>query len=99
MYTGGLEDKELLPVMFFVYGGGYEYGTQLKMDQARLGEVADIVLVAVNYRVGPLGMDISQFQFHAPMVMYFFLYIGYMCLDSEYSGGTMGMMHMVLGLE
>ena len=36
--------------MFFVYGGGYEYGTQLKMDQARLGDVADIVLVAVNYR-------------------------------------------------
>ena len=41
--------------MFFVYGGGYHSGTMLKMDQARLGEVADVVLVTVNYRVGPLG--------------------------------------------
>lgn len=55
---GGLEDlpkDQKLPVMFFVYGGGYHGGTMLKMDQARLGEVADFVLVTVNYRVGPLG--------------------------------------------
>ena len=33
----------------------------LKMDQARLGEVADIVLVTVNYRVGPLGLLVFYF--------------------------------------
>ena len=57
--AGGLEDlpaEEKLPVMFFVYGGGYTGGTMLKMDQARLGDVADFILVTVNYRLGPLGL-------------------------------------------
>lgn len=57
--AGGLEDllaEERLPVMFFVYGGGYTGGTMLKMDQARLGDVADFILVTVNYRLGPLGL-------------------------------------------
>lgn len=44
-----------LPVMVFVYGGGYKAGTQLKMGYERLGDVNDVVLVAINYRVGPLG--------------------------------------------
>lgn len=30
---------ELLPVMFFVHGGGFTSGFQLQMDAARLGEV------------------------------------------------------------
>ena len=41
--------------MVFVYGGGYKAGTQLKMGYERLGDVNDVVLVAINYRVGPLG--------------------------------------------
>lgn len=53
-----LSELPQLPVMFFVYGGGYHGGTMLKMDQARLGDAADVVLVTVNYRVGPLGMKL-----------------------------------------
>ena len=30
-------------------------GTQLLMGPERLGDVADVVVVAINYRVGPLG--------------------------------------------
>ena len=37
-------------------------GTQIKMGPERLGDVADIVLVAINYRVGPLGNKIFQIQ-------------------------------------
>jgi carboxylesterase type B len=48
-------DTELLPVMFFIHGGAFYAGTQIKMGPERLGDVADIVLVAINYRVGPLG--------------------------------------------
>ena len=44
-----------LPVMFFVYGGGFSAGTQLQMDAARLGEVADVIVVSISYRLGPLG--------------------------------------------
>ncbi len=41
--------------MFFVHGGGFSAGTQIKMGPERLGDVADIVLVSINYRVGILG--------------------------------------------
>ena len=41
--------------MVFVYGGAFYLGTQLKMDAARLGHVDDVVMVAVNYRVGTIG--------------------------------------------
>ena len=63
--TGGFEDlapEDRLPVMFFVYGGGYTGGSMIKMDQARLGDVADFVLVTVNYRLGPLGKAINAIR-------------------------------------
>ena len=44
-----------LPTMFFVHGGGFSAGTQIQMDAARLGEVADIIVVSISYRLGPLG--------------------------------------------
>ena len=53
--TPELKPSEPLPVMVFIYGGGFKAGTQLKMGFERLGDVNDVVLVAVNYRVGPLG--------------------------------------------
>ena len=41
-----LPKEELLPIMFFVHGGGFTSGFQLQMDAARLGEVSwsDVVL-------------------------------------------------------
>ena len=48
-------DMPKLPIMFFVHGGAFQCGTQLFMDAARLGEVADVIVVSINYRVGPLG--------------------------------------------
>ena len=50
-----MNPPEPLPVMVFIYGGGFKAGTQEKMGFERLGDVNDVVLVAVNYRVGPLG--------------------------------------------
>ena len=35
-------------------------GTQLLMGPERLGDVAEVVLVAINYRVGPLGKHHSM---------------------------------------
>ena len=49
----------MLPVMYFVYGGAYYSGTQIKMDAERLAEVQDVIVVAVNYRVGPIGKFLS----------------------------------------
>jgi len=44
-----------MPVMFFVHGGAFYGGTQIRMGAERLGAWDDVVVVAINYRVGPLG--------------------------------------------
>ena len=49
------DPNRLLPVVFFIYGGGFIGGTQLTMGYERLGDVNDFVLVAINYRTGSLG--------------------------------------------
>ncbi|CAH1975179.1 unnamed protein product [Acanthoscelides obtectus] len=52
VYTPNITDN--LPVMFFIYGGGFvagasnSYGPDFLMEQ-------DVVLVTINYRVGPYG--------------------------------------------
>ena len=48
-------DSAKLPVMFFVHGGAFQAGTNMGMDASRLGEVADVIVVSINYRLGPLG--------------------------------------------
>ncbi len=45
-----------LPVMFWVHGGSFVYGLgEIGNDLARFGDVADVIVVAINYRLGPLG--------------------------------------------
>merc|ERR1712032_1725797 len=44
-----------LPVMFFIYGGAFYSGTQIMMGAERLAAWEEVVVVAINYRVGPLG--------------------------------------------
>lgn len=46
--------------MYFIYGGGFSAGTQLRMGYERLGDVNDVVLVAINYRLGPLGKVVRK---------------------------------------
>jgi hypothetical protein len=46
---------QLLPVMFFVHGGAFYAGTQIRMGADRLAAWGDVVIVAISYRVGPLG--------------------------------------------
>ncbi|MEJ3750725.1 carboxylesterase family protein [Actinomycetes bacterium KLBMP 9797] len=42
-----------LPVLLWVHGGGFVNGTAT--DYRRLAAAADVVVVTVNYRLGPLG--------------------------------------------
>ena len=44
----------LLPVMFFIHGGGFSSGNYFGMGPKDLLE-KDIVLVEIQYRLGPLG--------------------------------------------
>jgi acetylcholinesterase len=48
-------DSELLPVLFFVHGGAFYAGTQIRMGAERLAAWGDVIVVSINYRVGPLG--------------------------------------------
>ena len=62
-----------MPVMFFIHGGAFYAGTQIKMGPERLGDVADIVLVAINYRVGPLGeISFANLQFNHYLLFRFY---------------------------
>ena len=50
-----VDKKPLLPVMFFIHGGGFANGFQIKMGPERLMAWGDVVLVAINYRLAALG--------------------------------------------
>ena len=45
-----------LPVMVWIYGGGFYSGSNNLYGMERIGDVADVIMVAVNYRIGTLGM-------------------------------------------
>ena len=44
-----------MPVMFFIHGGAFAFGTQIRMGGERLQAWDDVVVVSINYRVGSLG--------------------------------------------
>lgn len=48
------EGQELLPVMFWIHGGGFSLGQAIEYVPNRYME-HDIVLVVIQYRLGPLG--------------------------------------------
>jgi len=50
----GTEKKDL-PVMFFIHGGAFTGGMQIRMGPERLGAWGDVVVVAINYRLALLG--------------------------------------------
>ena len=48
-------NRTVFPITASFFVVGFQAGTQYKMGYERLGDVNDVVLVAINYRVGPLG--------------------------------------------
>jgi len=44
-----------LPVLFWIHGGGNTIGTASFYDGSQLASTHDVVVVMVNYRLGPLG--------------------------------------------
>ena len=41
--------------MVWVYGGAFYSGSNNLYGMERIGDVADVILVAINYRIGSLG--------------------------------------------
>jgi len=55
VYTPSHRPWERLPVMVWVHGGSAITGSGQDVDPTRLAEAGHVVVVTVNYRLGPLG--------------------------------------------
>jgi para-nitrobenzyl esterase len=49
------KEGALLPVMFWIHGGGNSIGQAGTYDGGRLASSEQVIVVATNYRLGPLG--------------------------------------------
>jgi para-nitrobenzyl esterase len=76
---------EARPVMVWIHGGGFVIGSgsQPLYDGVPLVKRGDVVLVTVNYRLGPLG----------------FLYLNELCPGLEGTAGNLGIRDQVAALE
>ncbi|MBL7176433.1 MAG: carboxylesterase family protein [Desulfobacteraceae bacterium] len=57
VFTAAESDKERRPVMFWIHGGGHTIGSGniRTYSGGRLARKKGVVVVAINYRLGPLG--------------------------------------------
>jgi len=73
------------PVLVWIHGGGFVIGSgsQSIYDGSRLARRGDVVVVTINYRLGPLG----------------FLHLADLCPGLEGAAGNCGIRDQVLALE
>ena len=50
-----VERGERLPVLVWLYGGGFGSGGAREVDGARFATAGDVIVVTINYRLGALG--------------------------------------------
>jgi para-nitrobenzyl esterase len=84
VWTPKLDDTKR-PVMFWIHGGAYSYGTanDPMYDGANLADRGDVVVVTANYRLGPLG----------------FLYLADVGGQQYAQSGNLGMLDQVAALK
>ncbi|MEV6247675.1 carboxylesterase family protein [Streptomyces sp. NPDC051742] len=55
VYTPAHRTNRPLPVMFWIHGGGFSFGSGNSEDGSRIAEANDVVVVTINYRLGVFG--------------------------------------------
>ena len=55
IYAPSKKSKKLLPVMFWIHGGGNTSGLKDLYDFSKLVKKHNVIVVTINYRLGPLG--------------------------------------------
>ena len=55
IYAPKKKSKDLLPVMFWIHGGGNTSGLKDLYDFRKLVKKHNVIVVTINYRLGPLG--------------------------------------------
>ena len=58
--AGYKRSAELLPVMAWVHGGGMMGGSSTSFDYSRFVQTQRLIVVSINYRLGPLGFFSSE---------------------------------------
>src|SRR6266498_545315 len=84
VFTNGVNDGRKRPVMMWIHGGGYTYGSgsSLGYDGANLARAGDVVVVCINHRLNIVGH----------------LYLG--AAGTEYAdSGNVGMLDIVASLQ
>ena len=85
VWTPAVNDNGRRPVMFYCHGGGFTTGSggQNIQDGARLAATYDVVVVAINHRLGLFG----------------YLYLGELGGDEYATSGNQGMLDIVAALR
>jgi len=84
VFTNGVNDGRKRPVMMWIHGGGYAYGSgsSLGYDGANLARAGDVVVVCINHRLNIVGQ----------------LYLG--AAGPEFAdSGNVGMLDIVASLQ
>jgi len=55
IYAPSKKSEQLLPVMFWIHGGGNTSGLKDLYDFTKLVKKHNVIVVTINYRLGPLG--------------------------------------------
>lgn len=85
VWTPAVKDGGKRPVMFYCHGGGFETGSggQNIQDGSHLANMYDVVVVALNHRLGLFG----------------FLYLGELGGEEYATSGNQGMLDIVAALD
>ena len=61
IYTPSSSSTGLLPVMVWIHGGGFRGGTGNEYDGSVLAPQGNVIVITLNFRVGPFGhLDLSS---------------------------------------
>ena len=54
VFSPGMDDAKR-PVLFWIHGGGFSFGSGSRTDGTNLAKIGDVVVVTINYRLGIFG--------------------------------------------
>ncbi len=85
IFSPGISDGKRRPVMVWLHGGNFFYGsgTATAYDGTNLAKRGDVVVVAINHRIGPFG----------------FLYLGDLLGEEYADSGNVGMLDIIAALK